>query len=217
DSPAATAATTRRSGVTPSMSSSASRKTSLSSTRTTSIGWPAMPFSIGPFDADKKGVVRLAALVHLDLDVRVGGADRLDGCVRLGGAVADEDGEDISARTEKPREDVAGDGLELVPRRDRLSLHQAEKLALVHVDVADLRGTGGSGNGACPDRVGRLPHVCEVVLERPGGVEGDQRAEPGLHAPRGDDAHVLRALLRRLLCRKHHVLRVRKEDDTLFL
>ena len=76
-SPFWTDATTRTSGVTSSRSSRASRKTSLSSTRTTSMGVVCHTGSIGTLlDGKEERIVRLAALVHLDLDLgmRVGDA-----------------------------------------------------------------------------------------------------------------------------------------------
>src|SRR5918996_1837484 len=67
--PSPTAATTARSGTTPSRSSSDSRKISLSSTITTVMGSPATPGEIiGLLGGKQKWIVGLPAVVHLDLE-----------------------------------------------------------------------------------------------------------------------------------------------------
>src|SRR5215469_13642262 len=66
--PSATEATIWTSSRIPSRSSRASRKTSLSSTRTIRTGDIYKTL----FRAEEKRVVRLPALVHLDLELRVG-------------------------------------------------------------------------------------------------------------------------------------------------
>src|SRR5262245_19256378 len=121
------------------MSSSASRKTSLSSTRTTAMGWPAIPTSIGLFDREEKRVMRLPALVHLDLEARVGGANRGDDRVRNSGSVSDEHRENVGVLADEACDDVFRHGFELVPGANGLSLHEPEELPLLDVHIGDRR------------------------------------------------------------------------------
>src|SRR3954466_14055616 len=74
--PSPTDATTSSSARMPSRSSRASRKTWLSSTRRIRIGRPMAVRTL--LGGEKQVVVGLAALLHLDLDVRVRCADPLE-------------------------------------------------------------------------------------------------------------------------------------------
>ena len=57
---------------------------------------------IGLFGAEQKGIVGLAAVVHLDLELRVLLPDERDEVVDALGALSDEDREDVGAVLEQP-------------------------------------------------------------------------------------------------------------------
>src|SRR3954451_17710034 len=100
--PSPTEATTSTSVRIPSRSSSASRKTSLSSTSTIRTGGIRSTL----FRAEQKRVVRLSALVHLELELRMSHGEPLDDPVERRRLGAGEEGQ------ERPRvRNQAGDDL----------------------------------------------------------------------------------------------------------
>src|SRR5262249_39284345 len=124
--PSATVATTSTSSRMPSISSRASRKTSLSSTSTTRTG--LMPESL--FRADEERIVRLPALVHLDLDLGVGGGDSLEEAVELGRLCARQEREERARLAEEMLDHGERDSDEVVTTRDRVAVREAEPLAV---------------------------------------------------------------------------------------
>src|SRR5947208_3148498 len=124
--PSPTEATTSRSLLMPSRSSRASRKTSLSSTSTIRTG------GIGPtlFRTEQKRVVRLAPLVHLDLELRMGRGDSLDEPVDGRWLGAGEEGQERARLREQAVHDAERDLGELVSAHDGLAVHETEPLAL---------------------------------------------------------------------------------------
>src|SRR5688572_20236918 len=111
--PSPTAATTERSGTTPSRSSSDSRKISLSSTITTVMGSAATSRRIiGLLRRKEKRIVGLAAVVHLDLELGVLLREEGDEVVHALGCLAGEDREHVRVRLQEPLDHVACHGLE---------------------------------------------------------------------------------------------------------
>src|SRR5215472_10017861 len=114
-SPSPTEATISTSPLIPSSSSRASRKTSLSSTSTIRTD------GIRPtlFRTEQKGIVRLPAVVHLDLELRVRGRDPCEQPVerlRLG---TGEEGQEPARLLEQARDDGQGYVGEVVAARHR--------------------------------------------------------------------------------------------------
>src|SRR5439155_18800945 len=100
--PSPTEATISTSVLIPSRSSSASRKTSLSSTSTIRTGGIRSTL----FRAEQERVVRLPALVHLDLELRVRRSDSFDEAVerrRLGAGQQGQDPARLRDRSEERR------------------------------------------------------------------------------------------------------------------
>src|SRR4051794_41221804 len=123
----------------PSRSSRASRKTWLSSTRRIRIGRPMAVRTL--LGREKQVVVGLAAVLHLDLDVRVRCADPLEQRLERRLVLADQQREEAARVAEQRVDHRARDLLEALADCDRLPVCEAEPLALadrdtVHLDVA---------------------------------------------------------------------------------
>src|SRR3954447_8768607 len=111
--PSPTEATISTSVLIPSNSSSASRKTSLSSTSTIRTGRIRSTL----FRAEQKRVVRLAAVVYLDLELRVRRLQPVDEAVgrrRLG---AGRERQEPARLCDEPRDELEGDSGEVLSAR----------------------------------------------------------------------------------------------------
>src|SRR5829696_212347 len=137
--PSATDATTRMSGVTSSRSSSVCLNTSLSSARITSMTASTTTPSIGLFGGEQKGIVRLAAFVHLDLELRVCRLEVLAEAVRALRSVPDQHGENVRPLAEQSLDDLPGDRVEQGAARHRLAFDKSEERALLDIESAELR------------------------------------------------------------------------------
>src|SRR5689334_5449670 len=93
-----------------SSSSSASRKTSLSSTRRRRIGSATRKRLFG---GEEELVVRLAARLHLDLEIGMALANAPEEAVELGRAGAGEEGEDAARLAQEALDDGVRDLVEL--------------------------------------------------------------------------------------------------------
>src|SRR5579862_4447481 len=125
-SPSASAATTSISPPSWSSTSSAWRKTSLSSTSTTRIGIRTMLFG-----RQEQVVVGLAAVLDVDLDIRVALGDPAEESVQGGGALAGQDRQDAPRLGEQLLDHRRRDLLEPRPARNGLALEQAEERTLL--------------------------------------------------------------------------------------
>src|SRR3954470_6238216 len=108
----------------PSRSSRASRKTWLSSTRRIRIGRPMAVRTL--LGREKQVVVGLAALLHLDLDVRVRCADPLEERRERHVVLAGQEREQAPGIAEQHTDDGARDLLEALAACDPLSRCEAE-------------------------------------------------------------------------------------------
>src|SRR4051794_29092017 len=123
----------------PSRSSSASRKSWLSSTRRIRIGRPMAVRTL--LGREKEVVVGLAALLHLDLDVGVRCADPLEERLERRLVLAGQERQQASGIAEERIDDGARDLLEALAACHRLAVGKADPLPLadrdaVHLDVA---------------------------------------------------------------------------------
>src|SRR5947208_15958570 len=100
-------ATTSMSARIPSSSSSASRKTWLSSTRRIRIGLPMEVRML--LGRQKQVVVRLAALLDVDLDGRVVGGDPAEHRVERHVVLPDEERQELLRAAQEPLDDGVGD------------------------------------------------------------------------------------------------------------
>src|SRR4051812_22656786 len=138
--PSPTEATISTSVLIPSNSSSASRKTSLSSTSTIRTG------GIRPtlFRAEQKGIVRLPALVHLDLELRMNRREPFDQTVerrRLGAGQKRQ----VPARLREQDGDHPECHVgEVGSAHVRLAVHETEPIATPDRQAVELDITGGS-------------------------------------------------------------------------
>src|SRR5215471_13982845 len=108
--PSPTEATISTSSLIPSRSSSASRKTSLSSTSTIRTGG----ISSTLFRTEQERVVRLPAVVHLDLEVGVRRPDPFDDAVERRRLGTGQERQEPARLREEPHHDVERDLGEIV-------------------------------------------------------------------------------------------------------
>src|SRR5437762_2293002 len=115
----------------PRRSSSASRKTWLSSTRTRRIG-SAIRGSL--FGGQEERVMRLPAGLDVELELGMALADALEQAVELGRVGPGQECQHHPRLGEERIGDLLGHVDELVADRDRLTACQAEPAALAHGD-----------------------------------------------------------------------------------
>src|SRR5436305_6455998 len=108
-------------------SSSASRKTLLSSTRTTRIGSLTRARLLG---GQEQPVVRLAALVHVQLELRMSLAELGQHAVQRRRALAAQQRQDVSRLGQQAIEPPPHDLVEAGAGGDRVAVEQREELAL---------------------------------------------------------------------------------------
>src|SRR5439155_24447588 len=159
--PSATEATTFISGRRPSRSSSASRKTSLSSTRTMRI-WSLTALTL--FSREEELVVRLAALVEVDLELGVPRAQFVEEAVQLGSAVAGEQREDIARLSEQRVGDRTRDLGQARAGCDRAIVEETEVFAFLHGEPVDLGIAGGGRDLTRRDALDGPAHLLDVLL-----------------------------------------------------
>src|SRR5437764_1989260 len=119
--PSPTEATISTSVLIPSRSSSASRKTSLSSTSTIRTGGIRSTL----FRAEQKRVVRLPALVHLDLELRVRRPEPFHEAVEWRWLGAGQQRQERARLCDEVRDELGGDVGEVVSAHDRLAVREA--------------------------------------------------------------------------------------------
>src|SRR3954471_8556790 len=144
--PSPTEATTSTSGRIPSSSSSASRKTSLSSTSTIRTGGIRSTL----FRAEQKRVVRLSALIHLDLELGVRRSEPFHEAVewlRLG---AGQKRQQRARLRDQAHDELEGDVRKVVSARDRLAVGETEPVA-----TPDRQAVVPHTKGRPPGRSGR--------------------------------------------------------------
>src|SRR5579864_7369095 len=155
--PSPTDATTSTSARMPSSSSRASRKTWLSSTRRIRIGLPMAARSLlGP---EKQGVVRLAALLNVDLDARMRCGDPREQWIEIGAVAPDEKRQELTRLGEQPRDDRVGDVVEVDAARDGIAVGEAEPFALHDRDTVQLHVARRDRDFAGRDCLDRLAHL----------------------------------------------------------
>src|SRR5579864_670701 len=98
--PSPTDATTSTSARMPSSNSRASRKTWLSSTRRIRIGRPMPARTL--LGAEKQGVVRLSALLEVDLEGRIRRGDPREEGIEIGAVAPDEERQELARLAEQP-------------------------------------------------------------------------------------------------------------------
>src|SRR5213593_4652942 len=134
--PSGTAATTSMSSCRPSSNSSASEKTWLSSTNRTRIGGAATVRRL--FRREEKGVMRLAALLDVHLELGMALLEPSQEWLQLRLVLAGEEGEHASGLGEEPLRDRGCDRVEVGPGGDRRAAGQAEVLALADRETVQL-------------------------------------------------------------------------------
>src|SRR5215213_501227 len=119
---------------------SAWRKTSLSSTSSTRIGWvrasTAGPY--GLFGGEEQRVVRLPAGLDVELDCRVLLLDPAQERGEIGLVLAREQRQDLASLAEQPLRDRVRDVVEVGRRRDCRAVGEAKPRTLAHVDAVEL-------------------------------------------------------------------------------
>src|SRR5579871_1827088 len=138
----------------PSISSSASRKTSLSSTSTTRTGMRASLFR-----ADEERVVRLAALVHLDLEAGMRGGDPVDETVEWRWLGAGEEREERARLRQEMLDHREGHVDEVVAAGHRIAVREAEPFAVPNRHAVELDVARRARDLTGRDRGDRLPHL----------------------------------------------------------
>src|SRR5205823_11142517 len=208
--PSPTEATISTSVLIPSRSSSASRKTSLSSTSTIRTGGIRSTL----FRAEQERVVRLPAFVHLDLKLRVPRSDSFDEAVEWRWLRAGQQRQERARIRKEARNELAGDVGKIVAAHDRLAVREAEPVATPDRQAVELDLTGGSRDLAGCDGCRGGGHLRGVLVGTAHAVVGDERGEPGRdglgrHKPGGPFC-----LLDGVLRGEPHV-RVVRQDDRL--
>src|SRR5437660_421268 len=133
--PSPTAATTSMSSRSENSSSSASRKTALSSTRRIRTGAATARSLLG---GEKQRIVRLPAVLHVDVQIGMRGGDALDECVERWRVEAGEEREQVARLGQQALRHGSGDVVEVGAARDRLPVGEAEPLALANGEAAEL-------------------------------------------------------------------------------
>src|SRR5579875_2684485 len=165
--PSPTAATTSTSGRIPSSSSSASRKTSLSSTSTIRTG--GTPRTL--FRGEQQRVVRLSALVQLDLELRPLGGEAVEERLELRRLRAEEQREQAAALSGDAVDDAERDLDEVRARRDGLACDEPEPVAALCGHAVGGRVAGGDRDLARRHLRCRAAHLRRVLGGRTGAVE----------------------------------------------
>src|SRR5947208_14213517 len=173
--PSPTEATISTSVLIPSRSSSASRKTSLSSTSTIRTGGIRSTL----FRAEQKRVVRLPALVHLDLELRVRRPEPFHEAVEWRRLGAGQQRQERARVRKEARNELAGDVGKIVAAHDRLAVREAEPVATPDRQAVELDLTGGSRDLAGCDGCRSGDHLRGVLVGTARAGVGDERGEPG--------------------------------------
>ena len=179
------------------------------------MGWPAIAVSIGSFDREKKRVVRLAAVVHLDLEARVGGADRVDDRRRRRSAPSPTSTVRTSAPSaDEARDDVRRHGLRgSSPEATGSPSSEPEELPLRHVDVADLAAR--EARATDPARTPAAASSISATFSSSGRRRRRRRARPSpaCRLRVGIDAPSFPLCAAACSAARIDVLGVRQEDD----
>src|SRR5207248_3236283 len=130
-------------------SSSASRKTALSSTRRIRTGPGTARRLLG---GEKQRIVRLAAVLNVHVQIGVRGGDALDECVERRRVEAGEEREQVARLGQQVLRDCGGDVVEVGAARDRLPAGETEPLALADGEAAELDVARRDGDLARGDR-----------------------------------------------------------------
>src|SRR6476661_4996173 len=140
--PSPTEATISMSSLIPSRSSRASRKTSLSSTSTIRTG------GIRPtlFRSEQKGIVRLAAFVDLDIELRMSRLEPFDEPVQRRRLGTGEEGQESTRLREQTGDDLERDFGEVVSACDWLALGETEPVAAPDDQAVELDVARGAGD-----------------------------------------------------------------------
>src|SRR5579871_1640806 len=185
--------TTSTSSIRPSTSASVSRKRRLSSTRATRTACIRTSLErrstegSASLGSEPERVVRLAAVVHVELELGIGLAEPGDELLEGLRVLAGEQREHVTRTLEHAFDDRPGDLVEAVSAGDRRAVCQAEPGPLADDDAVGLHVAGGDG-----DRAGRkvergTRHDLDVLVEAPGRVEGERGGKPRLERRRRDD------------------------------
>src|SRR5690242_15986656 len=172
----------------PSSSSSASRKTWLSSTRRTRIGSLTLSRLLS---GDEERVVQLTALVHVQLERGVPLGELVDQAVQRRRALAAQEREYVAWLGQQPFEQLPRDVVEVRARGDRPPVEQRQELTLAHRDAVGRSVARGNRDLPGDDAGQRFAHRRGVLLGRALVVEGDQRCEAGGDRARRDDLNGL--------------------------
>src|SRR5579884_4078435 len=160
--PSATDATTSTSGRIPSSSSSASRKTGLSSTRTIRTGRTGRTL----FRREQELVVRLAAVVQLDLELGPLGGEPLEERLQPRRLGSDEQREEAAPVARDPLHHVEGDVGEVAAGSDGFARDEPEPVATLRLDARRGVVAGGDRHLTRFDRCRRLAHLRRVLARR---------------------------------------------------
>src|SRR4051794_10735661 len=206
--PSPTEATISTSVLIPSNSSSASRKTSLSSTSTIRTGGIRSTL----FRAEQKRVVRLPAFVHFDLELGVRRSEPFDEAIERRRLGAGEEGQERARLPDEARDELEGDVGKVVSARDRLAVGETEPVATPDRQAVELDITGGSRDLARRNGCRGGSHLPGVLVGTTRAVVGDERGEPGRD---GLGRHELGGPLRLLhgMLRGEPHVRVVRQDD----
>src|SRR6478736_8116409 len=146
--PSATDATTSMSERSPRRSSSASRKTWLSSTRTRRIGWG---ISLSLFGGQEEWVVRLAPGLDVELEARMALPNACEQLVQLRRVRAREEGQHQPGLGEQRVGDLCRDVVEAVAGGDRLAGGDPEPGPFAHGEPVQVDVPRGDGDLAGDD------------------------------------------------------------------
>src|SRR5215213_8289220 len=139
---------------------SACRKTSLSSTSSTRIGWvpasTAGPY--GLFGGEEQRVVRLPARLDVELDGRMLLLDPAQERAQLGLVGPGEQRQHRPAVAEQPLRDGVGDVVEIGRGGDGGAVGEAEPGALANLDAVEVDVSGCERHLAGRDLLQRLEH-----------------------------------------------------------
>src|SRR5438067_5045136 len=180
-------ATTSTSARIPSSNSSASRKTWLSSTRRIRIGL-AMNLRM-LLGRQKQVVVRLAALLDVDLNVRMRFRDAAEQALERGLVLSDEQRQQLPRLAEEPLDDLVRDVVEVAAAHDRTTVREPEPVALVNREPVHLDVARGPRDLSGRDRTDRLVHLLRVLGRRSRSVERDHCRKARGNRARRHDLH----------------------------
>src|SRR2546426_8627545 len=171
--PSPTAATTSTSARIPRSSSSASRKTWLSSTRRIRIGRPMAVRTL--LGGQKQVVVRLAALLNVHLHIRVRLGDPAEQAVQRRLFLTHEQRQQLPRLAEEPPDNLVPDVVEVAPASDRPAVGEPQPVALVDRNAVHLDVARGDRHLPGRDGLDRLAHLLSVLGRTPRPVERDHR------------------------------------------